>query len=100
MLAVCILLHPCLGVAKEPKEKHREFTLTLPGKEWSLILDLPGFEREEKETRPDDLGVVKQMVNDKTGLVVTAFIEASPSPTRCRPARSITGSRCPGVRSA
>jgi len=72
------LLAPHSPLAKEPKEPHKEFTLTLPGKEWSLILDLPGFEREEKKTRPDDLGVVKQMVNDKTGFVVSAFIEANP----------------------
>lgn len=64
--------------AKEPKEPHKEFELRLPDREWSLVLDLPGFDLEEKDTRPDDLGVVKQMLNESTGVVVSAFIEASP----------------------
>jgi len=49
--------------------------LTYPGKSWSLVLDLPGFEFDRRETRPDGTGLMVMGSNKETGLIISVFLE-------------------------
>ena len=49
--------------------------MTYPGKRWSLVLDLPGFEFQERATRPDMTGVRVFGSNDSTGVIISVFLE-------------------------
>ena len=49
--------------------------LTYPGKSWSLVLDLPGFEFQERATRPDMTGIEATGENNSTGVLISANLE-------------------------
>jgi hypothetical protein len=63
--------------------------VTLPGKAWSLVLDLPGFKRESEETRPDGSGAMMMASNEGTGLIVSAFIEREKKRTTTEECRKL-----------
>jgi len=50
--------------------------LSLAGKTWSLLVDLPGFKRDDEGTRPDGSGTMIQASNKKTNLVASVFLES------------------------
>jgi tetratricopeptide (TPR) repeat protein len=52
--------------------------LALPGKSWSLLIDLPGFEQDRAETRPDGRGVMIQASSREYGVVASVFLESRP----------------------
>ena len=49
--------------------------LTFPGRTWSLIVDLPGFEFTRRETRDDGKGVMVVGENPQTHILISIFIE-------------------------
>jgi hypothetical protein len=49
--------------------------LTYPGRSWSLVVDLPGFEFEERATRKDLTGIRVFGENKRTGVVLSIFLE-------------------------
>lgn len=53
-------------------------SLSLPGKNWSLLLDLPGFRLEKEATRPDGSGIMLSASNPQTGVLVSVFLERRP----------------------
>jgi hypothetical protein len=66
------------GAAGKPDRKAGTQTLSLPDKSWSLLVDLPGFKRDEHSTLPDGSGTMIQASNKKTGLVASVFLESRP----------------------
>jgi tetratricopeptide (TPR) repeat protein len=52
--------------------------LALPGKSWSLLIDLPNFEQDRIETRPDGKGVMIQASHRDYGVVASVFLESRP----------------------
>src|SRR3989442_11209563 len=47
--------------------------LTYPGKSWSLVLDLPGFEFEQRETNPGQVMVFGE--NHNSGQILSVYME-------------------------
>lgn len=62
----------------KPARKAGTQTLSLPDKSWSLLVDLPGFKRDGRRTRPDGSGTMIQASNKKTHLVASVFLESRP----------------------
>jgi hypothetical protein len=49
--------------------------VTYPGKTWSLVLELPGFEIKDRSVRPDASGVRVYGENRDTGVHISIFLE-------------------------
>ena len=54
------------------------FTVALPGKDWALSLDLPGFLLERLDTRPDGGTAMLMAHNDQTGMTVFGYVTKEP----------------------
>lgn len=77
LLLVLALPFASLGWARG--EKGSTQSLSLEGAGWSLLIDLPRFRVDAKETRPDGSGTMIRGSSRKTGLVVSAFLERVPA---------------------
>lgn len=75
------LMLVAIGVSVAAEKSDRKAgtqALSLPGKSWSLLIDLPGFKRDDQGTRPDGSGTMIQASNKKTDLVASVFLESRP----------------------
>lgn len=71
-----------VGVAADKTDKKAGTqTVSLAGKSWSLLVDLPGFKREEEKTAPDGSVSMFQASNKKTGLIASVWLESDPDLT-------------------
>ena len=64
--------------------------LSLPGKEWSLLIDLPKFKILERETLADESETRILAINRKTDVIVSVYLERDPefsSKVECRDCR-------------
>src|SRR5215471_19713693 len=50
-------------------------SFALPGKTWSLVLDLPGFVLGGKETTPDARGIMTTGRNSRSGLTISIYLQ-------------------------
>jgi hypothetical protein len=55
--------------------------LSVPGESWAVALDLPGFDLDPIETRPDGRGVRIFGKNSDTGVLASVYIEPRSSGT-------------------
>ena len=53
--------------------------IALPGNDWALAIDLPGFVVSREQLRDDNQGAMMQAENGKTGMVVSIFLERAPT---------------------
>jgi len=52
--------------------------LSLPGKDWSLLIDLAGFQIKKSVTRPDGSGAMLEASNRQSRVIVSIFLERRP----------------------
>ena len=71
LLAVSIL--PVRGEAPAPVEGIYE--IGLPGIDWTLTVNIPGFEVEEESTRPDNSGSMFRGTIEENGIIISLFLE-------------------------
>lgn len=72
------LLLPSLVLAADDLPGSAQSTLrklTYPGKTWSLVVDLPGFDFRNRTTRDDLTGVRIFGENERTGVVISVYLE-------------------------
>ena len=67
---------PCLS----QMSKEGVFTMSLPAIGWALQIDLKGFEFKGMELQPDCKGQKMFAVNEKSGVVISAFLEKADRP--------------------
>ncbi len=60
--------------AEEPKATSDTVKLSLPDKNWSLVLDLPGFSVEKNEIQPDGRRYMTA-TNAETGIAISTYLE-------------------------
>ncbi len=76
--SVVLLLLPSLSLPAAGPPASGESTLrklTYPGRKWSLVIDLPGFEFEGRAARDDLTGVRVFGENKKTGVLLSIYLE-------------------------
>jgi len=56
------------------------WTLTYPGKSWSLVLDLPGFQSTGRQTKPGGTQVMAGGENPAKDMLVTIYLEKADMP--------------------
>jgi hypothetical protein len=61
-----------------PPPGGQTFKVGLPGKDWTLAMDLPGFLLERQDTRPDGATAMLMAHNDETGMTVFAYVTKEP----------------------
>ncbi|HEV8200284.1 MAG TPA: hypothetical protein VGS03_09705 [Candidatus Polarisedimenticolia bacterium] len=61
-----------------PPPPGQTFKVGLPGKDWTLAMDLPGFLLERQDTRPDGATAMLMAHNDATGMTVFAYVTREP----------------------
>jgi hypothetical protein len=80
--AATVLVVPMLlaaALAEEPKSSPDAVKLSLPGKSWSLVLNLPGFSVEKNEVQPDGRRYMLA-TNSATGVVISTYLEKVNAP--------------------
>lgn len=65
--------------AEEPKATSDTVKLSLPDKNWSLVLDLPGFSVEKNEIQPDGRRYMAA-TNAETGVSISSYLEKTKVP--------------------
>ena len=70
---------------------------SLPGKSWSVMVDLPGFEFNANETKPDGRRYVIGQ-NEKTGVVFSVTLERVSFPADAEECRKSLNRRAEGAR--
>ena len=83
-IATLGLLLPLIGslsvpIAGQSTGSEDTASLSLEGKTWSLLVDLPKFKIEERKTRPDGSGTMIRGASRKTDVVVSVFLERAPN---------------------
>ncbi len=63
-------------------------SLTLPGRSWSLVVDLPGFEFSRRETSDDGSRITVAGENPQTHLAITIVIEETRRASDARACRA------------
>ena len=80
--AATVLVVPMLlaaALAEEQKGNSDTVKLSLPGKSWSLVLDLPGFSVEKNEVEADGRRYMLA-TNSATGVVISTYLEKVNAP--------------------
>jgi len=80
--AATVLVAPMLlaaALAEEQKSNSDTVKLSLPGKSWSLVLDLPGFSVEKNEVEADGRRYMLA-ANSATGVVISTYLEKANAP--------------------
>ena len=85
---------PSGAPAASPTEALRR--LTFPGRDWSLIVDMPGFEFTRKQTLDDGKGIMAFGENSQTRVLIRLLIEEAAREVTSLRVGSITGRRCAG----
>ena len=81
--AATVLVAPMLlaaALAEEQKSNSDKVKLSLPGKSWSLVLDLPGFSVEKNEVEADGRRYMLA-ANSATGVVISTYLEKANAPS-------------------
>lgn len=76
---------PVKGEAPAPVEGIYE--IGLPGIDWTLAVDIPGFKMEEEWTRPDNSGSMVRGTIEESEIIISLFLERekqSRSSIQCR----------------
>jgi hypothetical protein len=76
MMLVLGVVAAAAAVAAEPAAS--TFKVALPGKGWSLALDLPGYLLERQDTRPDGATAMMMAHNEQTGMTAFAYVTKEP----------------------
>jgi hypothetical protein len=77
-LALAMLKGARRGEATEPAPPAAGSSLrklTYPGKPWSLVMDLPGFQFDQRESSRDGTGLMVMGSNRETGLIISVYME-------------------------
>jgi hypothetical protein len=84
VVGAIVLAAAAAAVADSPTSKPgpggsgATFTVALPGKDWAVTLELPGFLLERLDTRPDGATAMMMARNDQTDMTVFAYITKEP----------------------
>jgi hypothetical protein len=60
---------------EEKTPSPRPYELRLPTKDWSVVLDIPGYVVQTEQTRPDQQGRAMSASNEQTGMLLSIFLE-------------------------
>jgi len=56
----------------------KSYALSLPASDWSLVMDLSGFDVVQERTAPDNQAAYFMATNESTGVAASAFLETIP----------------------
>lgn len=69
------------------------YELRLPGANWGLVFDIPGYAVEAEQTRRDRSGVMMRALNNGTGMIISAFLEREKQSATAHACREIYWTR-------
>lgn len=65
----------------------RPYELRLPRQDWGVVLDIPGYVVRTAQTRPNQEGRMMSAENEKTGMLLSIFLEREPQAIDARACR-------------
>lgn len=97
-IALAFFALPCLS----QMTKEGVFTMSLPAIDWALQIDLKGFQFKGMELQPDCKGQQMAAFNEKSGTIISAFLEKADHPgnaAECRKFYWEKAKKSPSVKS-